>query len=141
MGRVLALLGSEDDPVDVSDIDDPDEENMGSDRSEGEGEGGFCLSPPGPPGPPPRRLLTRGDSNRRGETTVSCDAPEGGSDVMDDVMMGEETVPAVALLTDRSTAETRRRGLYLGPSLNGTAKKQGQVGQVIVSLEQRNYLI
>ena len=117
MGSVLALLGSEDDPVDVSDIDDPDDENMGNDRSEGEGEGGFCLRPPGPP--PLLRLLTRGDSNRRGETTVRV-APEGGSDVMDDVMIGEET--AAALLTDRSTAETRRRGLYLGPSLNGTAK-------------------
>ena len=119
MGRVLALLGSEDDPVDVSDMDEPDDENIGSDRSEGDGEGGFCLSPAGPP--PLRRLLTRGDSNRRGERT---EAPEGGSDVMDVVMMGEATVlAAAALLTDRSTVETRRRGLYLGPSLKATANK------------------
>jgi len=35
--------GSDDDPVEVSDMDDPEEENMGKDLSDGDGDGGFLL--------------------------------------------------------------------------------------------------
>ena len=56
----LLLLGSDDDPVDVSDMEDPDEENIGSDRSEGDGDGGFL--PTVATLAPDLKLFTMGDS-------------------------------------------------------------------------------
>ena len=106
--------------------------------SEGEGDGGFlaCIIP----GLRVLWLTGMGDSKALlGEMTELMMLPPDIDEVIDDVIRVAEEVgddvtaqldeeEEAALLTDRSTAETLRLGLYLGASLKGTEKQGGEVG-------------
>ena len=75
-----------------------------------------------------------------GEMTELMMLPPDIDEVIDDVIRVAEEVgddvtaqleeEEAALLTDRSTADTLRLGLYLGASLKGTETQGGEVGIV-----------
>ena len=125
---MLALLEvtSDEDPVEASDMEDPEDENKGKDLSDGDGDGGFRLNPP-----VAVPLLLLGDSCLFGLNAdeyglfegdgVTEDTPAVVVELLEEDA-GEDIIE-LTLLADRSTVEIRLLGLYFGASLKGTKER------------------